>query len=386
MRVRRVGLVAGFAAFASALLLAVPSVPAAQAAGAPSVAPRTSVVRTSAGFRLSWTRVAGATGYQIGYWQPYTIAYDGGDVWDTGYASSYISKHVGVWVTHNVSASTLSVSVPTDSADWMDAGGRANDYWMVRARNAAGFGPYSTGAASQCAKLYFVSARGSGQNPGGSGFDQGAGVQGAGVYSALVSRLRFGAGQTQMDPVNYAARPVNVAAMASTNMDYYNKSEQGGVNVFKGEVANIVSGCPGSRIVMFGFSQGAQAAADAFAQLSVSQRKHVTKLILFADPRRNPHDPHIAYAPTDPGNSGVLWPVSGTRGDLPTLGTWQATSWCMSKDLICNANRDSSSSYHGGPAYTCYQQYAAYYLALQGRQAGWAPRANTARPSCRMTD
>ena len=92
-----------------------------------------------------------------------------------------------------------------------------------------------------------------------------------------------------------------------------------------------------SKIVLLGYSQGAQATGDAYEQiyagLTKAQREHIAAVVLWGDPRYN-HDDHLADR-DDRGTDGLL----GTRKPFPNDAKQQKDSkifsYCNNRDIIC---------------------------------------------------
>jgi hypothetical protein len=119
---------------------------------------------------------------------------------------------------------------------------------------------------------------------------------------------------------------------------YHDSEDQGRREVLSWLKRQLGGACGrASKIVLLGYSQGAQATADAYEQiyagLSSAQRKQIAAIVLWGDPRYN-HDDHLADR-DDRITNGLL----GTRPPLPNDAKQQKDSkifsYCNYRDIIC---------------------------------------------------
>ncbi|HEU5004970.1 MAG TPA: cutinase family protein [Candidatus Saccharimonadales bacterium] len=89
-----------------------------------------------------------------------------------------------------------------------------------------------------------------------------------------------------------------------------------------------ISSCPSTRIVLDGYSQGAQVTGDVYQSLTFSQRRHIFGVVLFGDPRYN-HSSVTDMAKRD--NNGIL-PV---RDKFPRDSRGKVLSYCHAQDPVC---------------------------------------------------
>jgi hypothetical protein len=115
----------------------------------------------------------------------------------------------------------------------------------------------------------------------------------------------------------------------------YHASEDQGRKAVLSFVGSEIAGTCGSssKIILLGYSQGAQATADAYEQLKPAQRGHVAAVVLWGDPRYN-HADHAADR-DDRRWDGAL----GTRHSFPDDAKpghgSKVFSYCNAHDPIC---------------------------------------------------
>ena len=341
------------------------------AAHVPANAPKVTVTRTTRGFKLRWTGVAGARGYHV--WMRQAV---GGDAGDHDYL---VTGEKWVPLQSAMAASTRSTNVGASAFTYETHANYASAAWGVSAFNSAGDGPIGASRAG-CAKAYFVSARGSGQNPSSSddnGYAYGMGRYGYTVYRQAMTRLHIGPGQFQADSVNYPAR--SVQWWGTVDPEQYKMSRDSGIAVTRTIIRSIVGHCTRARIIVSGFSQGADAVAYAFNRSSASTKKHITMLQLIADPHRNVADRGIRFRPAEKSQNG--WYGPRHRFTHRTDG-YQIETWCGSDDDICS--RSGTVSVPNHVSYDCDVQWAAESIAARARSIGWKPKADLTHPTCTM--
>ncbi len=360
---------------------------------APAVAPQVSVERlASGGYAISWTPVEGATAYQVSYDAP-----GGSFEQPRGYlfGPSGSTRVLGVVP----SAEPLRFVTPDLLTPETNAFALSTAF-HVSAMNGVAAGPEGVARAATCASGYFIAARGSGQNPdtGLGAYAQGLGSRALGVYEDARSRLGLSHSMFQANAVNYPAISVGWDNPWSVDNAEYNQSADAGRTAARATVSNILRKCPGSKIVLFGYSQGAHVIGDVFQQLTAGQKAHVLSVQLFADAaRRGLPWSKVAVAATDPGITTLprrlLWAGiegGGVFGEPRARFTGltdrgQVESWCNLLDDICHFETILGIRVHPAAAYDCYQLWAARNLAQRARDAGWVSAAKVSEPtSCRL--
>lgn len=111
----------------------------------------------------------------------------------------------------------------------------------------------------------------------------------------------------------------------------YHGSAADGEKWLQTNITAEIAACPGTKLLLTGYSQGAQVTGDVYQRdVSSSERHHIIAVVLFGDPYFNPTD-----AASDRGNfahngrGGVL----GTR--QPFGGDARVLSYCHLHDPIC---------------------------------------------------
>jgi hypothetical protein len=189
-----------------------------------------------------------------------------------------------------------------------------------------------------CPGVVYLAARGSGQNGIFTGpFAQGLGDRGRRVMEGLRTALGKDRHALPAIAVDYPA--VAVAFNPSGQIQpgsypaIYNDSVRLGVEHAQSVVNRLADICPASRLVLFGYSQGAQVIGDAFAGLEEKVRAHVARLILFADAAYAPGDGQLRYRPSAAPGHGI----KGQRAAFPPSTHTVIESWCWDEDVVCQS-------------------------------------------------
>jgi hypothetical protein len=224
--------------------------------------------------------------------------------------------------------------------------------------------------------------------------DRGLGMTGF----ALLERLRAvePAGAVDGYSAYYPAAPTSFGINlinAGTVAQVYRASVAAGVAEAVRELNQINADCPGSRVLLTGFSQGAEVIRRVLASpfLSPSIASPRLLVVLFGDPNFDPreanvpgsptHDPARAtvilngsYDPTRTGLGDFLEPVIPVPPPLPARFT--VASWCHAKDVVCQGEGDS------GPhsSYSRQDVDAAAYLAAHHFATTGGPAPTAAVP------
>lgn len=91
--------------------------------------------------------------------------------------------------------------------------------------------------------------------------------------------------------------------------------------------------CPNIRLILVGYSQGAQVTGDVYqTELTNDERRHIADVLLFGDPYFKPHDPSDRGSFSD--RSGALGSRSSFHGPSRVL------SYCHHHDPVCQAQGD----------------------------------------------
>jgi len=156
-------------------------------------------------------------------------------------------------------------------------------------------------SADPCSDVAVVFARGTHQEPG-------LGNMGQAFVDSLTSQL--GGRSVDVYAVNYPAN------------DDYHGSATAGSNDASAHIQNTVAGCPNTKIVLGGYSQGATVINLATAAMPAPVANHVAAVALFGEPSS--------------GFSSMLW---GGQ-PLPTISPLYSSktiSLCAPDDPICSS-------------------------------------------------
>ncbi|KAL7963774.1 carbohydrate esterase family 5 protein [Trichoderma compactum] len=188
----------------------------------------------------------------------------------------------------------------------------------------------STAAAATqptCAKgLYMVVARGS-EEPAGTG-----------VTGNLTSQIAAKVPNSQVVPVDYPA-----------TLSDYETSEGDGVKAMQLLINNYSQACPGNKIAILGYSQGAQVSSDSVCgsagepfiddkALSDSAMNSVVAIAIFGDPT------HVANLTYDRGTSvkDGLFDRSAASVDQCKKYASRIISYCDKGDIYCDAGTNAT--------------------------------------------
>ena len=125
----------------------------------------------------------------------------------------------------------------------------------------------------------------------------------------------------------------------------YLPSAELGVRNVQRNVRDLLATCPGSRLVLGGYSQGAQVIHAALARLSESEAERIAAVVLFGDPYFNAQDTEVAAQRStsaglafNPLRVGVAF-YRALRfpklGNLPATLAGKVFSWCHDFDPVC---------------------------------------------------
>jgi cutinase len=158
----------------------------------------------------------------------------------------------------------------------------------------------TTAAADPCSDVSVVFARGTHQEPG-------LGNIGQAFVDSLTSQL--GGKSVDVYAVNYPA-----------NDDYHNSANAGASDA-SAHIQGVVAGCPNSRIVLGGYSQGSTVIDLATNSMPPAVADHVAAVALFGEPTSQ--------------FSSMLWGGQALPTINPAYGS-KVTSVCAPDDPICS--------------------------------------------------
>jgi acetylxylan esterase len=174
---------------------------------------------------------------------------------------------------------------------------------------------------SGCAKVAVITARASGE------------AAGEGITGSLVTQI-----------VNTSTQTVSRASVTypATLTNYASSSAQG-ESALKTQLTNEVNACPTTKVVLLGYSQGAQVVEDMFsgggggllgattAPLATSITSHVAAVATFGDPR------HVTGVAVDLGTARTngLFPRSASQDSALAAASSKIQAYCDANDEFC---------------------------------------------------
>ena len=246
--------------------------------------------------------------------------------------------------------------------------------------------PSTTAAPKECAqRATVIGARGSGDPQSGhAAADKygdsvhGMGKPGAALAVALANRLARG--RVTFLPVIYPAvgllgdwRKILNLGGAVSNLGFlgaYTGSVNDGKRILRQEISTERRLCPKVKLVLVGYSQGAQVVADVYSRdLNPQQRSQIAGVVLFGDPYFNPADSAFDQGSFDPTRHGIL----GTRPRYPASAAGRIFSICHSYDPICQGPGRIDFNQHTNYQYDAWIKIAAAKIAARLNAAVLAP-------------
>lgn len=263
---------------------------------------------------------------------------------------------------------------------------------VVPVASAAGVasGPAAAGASAQCAQVWFMGARGSGQsgtvNPRKGQYGMGPEVDY--MYSVVYNDLKARGLTTEPMAVHYAADSVDVlkpdaavlqllkdGAVAAATVEWvhssvhkYDASMDDGIKQAEDDVAAVLSACPDAQVIMAGYSQGAVAMHDAenyLARNKPDDFAHIAGTLLLGDPDRVPHTKAKTFGTEPAGGEGLrvylclvkLFHICLVKPrDVPAPATTAeiANSGDIVADFTLGDLTSSATRKHGSSVHTSY--------------------------------
>ncbi len=144
-------------------------------------------------------------------------------------------------------------------------------------------------AGQLCQNIELISVRGSGDTSSAMGE----------LGSAIDAELDTKASLGHVNAYSHYGLPytaVGVAVWKPTMPVAYWLSERQGRNMLRAHIRQLTDDCPGIKIAIVGYSQGAQVVGDVFSKkvggLTARQLSQVAAVVLVADPRFNSREPY----------------------------------------------------------------------------------------------
>lgn len=206
---------------------------------------------------------------------------------------------------------------------------------------------------SGCATVAIIGARGSGQPHTQSGVITDFGPQLSAVSKATAARLN------SRHTVRYIGIPYQAVNVKNAEAVKYNASVKDGVNRMTTYLVGTARSCPNTKIVLAGYSQGAQVARTVAGNLSNALASRVAVLLL-ADPKRNFNDGTYGLE-LNFGSGAVSNGVLKAGKVLPTNIRTHVIVVCYTKDPVCNSPANLNQAVVGG-ASTQTKNHSDFYL------------------------
>jgi len=232
----------------------------------------------------------------------------------------------------------------------------------LAASSATAVGPFPdytpprTTNMDACPSVAVVGFRGSGE-----AFDDGTlGLGGVKpLYDAL--SVRFGAANVGASAVSYPAVPWAISVsrldawLADINYGFrnvflgqYPDSVATGANDGLSDITHLAVRCPSTKIVVAGFSQGAEVARRVLNGLNTSAGSHVVAAVFMGDPTfRAGETGVVRVGGTAPAAQGVSWiPYGSTIVPIQSRYHGRVISACHDSDIVCRGQAGASLSGH----------------------------------------
>jgi hypothetical protein len=225
----------------------------------------------------------------------------------------------------------------------------------------------------KCADYEFVAMRGSGEGSSDPGspnhYDpqyDGAGSTLRAAYTALNKQLGHMGYTSALDAVDYEAVALNnierIEGVINT-LGPYTESVGDGVEKLTQAIGDVQEQCPDSKIILGGYSQGAQVidetlnmkthgvydtlTAEAYVKwenanytpISSSTANSIAGILLYGDPKFNGSDTTVNSGTDDPAHSGVWLLHQKWNTQLRDAAT-KVVSDCHLADPVCNSRKD----------------------------------------------
>jgi hypothetical protein len=187
-------------------------------------------------------------------------------------------------------------------------------------------------ASFSCPSVQFVGVRGSGESYFGN---DGLGSTVDDVKNQLVAKGVTGLG---VEAIMYPAVPLFYDGLTAYPADYAASVEQG-EDALTSFFDTFSSHCSSTPVILVGYSQGAQIAADVADALPSAIQAQIVAMTLFGDPLFNPTQSAVDVY----NNSGLygVWSTPGGPGgfpprQVPSSLASRSVSYCLANDPICN--------------------------------------------------
>ncbi|MET0929283.1 MAG: cutinase family protein [Aeromicrobium sp.] len=193
------------------------------------------------------------------------------------------------------------------------------------ARSAGPDEPPRPLAGATCADVVVLGVRGSGQ---AADQNLGVGKEVLRTVTDLARRVERRDGTSmRLDAVRYDA---SGTATGSTYFEHVSA----GARLLGRQARDLVAQCPGSRLAVVGFSQGADVVHEFADDVRPALARRIALVGMIADPRRNPADSihQWSYAPDPVPHPGLLGAGAPVDADVRAV----AISFCVKGDEVCS--------------------------------------------------
>jgi hypothetical protein len=214
--------------------------------------------------------------------------------------------------------------------------------WLVSAMLVASSAPVMAAPSHwdpsrSCPTVFAVGVRGSGETRAAGGLDahHGFGARSAGILGALGDVLAPHGIRWAPVSVDYPAIGVDAAARGLLDLrsDGYGASVAAGVAALTDLIASLRDACPGSLLVLVGYSQGAEVIRRALAGEGILEGPDFVGAVLIADPRFNATDGIGLRGSFQENRRGIRASTFSTP--LPELAAGRTFSLCNAGDIVC---------------------------------------------------
>lgn len=149
--------------------------------------------------------------------------------------------------------------------------------------------------------------------------------------------------------------------IARANPDAYFASANSGTKILTNAILDIEKRCPLTKIIVMGYSQGAQVVHQALSSFSFEQANHVSSVVLIADPLRDKDDPNsVVYDPKNHPEELAQIGSSDLRGGIingsarlelsgfaiPSSLKDRVIEVCNTDDIVCFAGVGAGIAAH----------------------------------------
>jgi hypothetical protein len=143
-------------------------------------------------------------------------------------------------------------------------------------------------------------------------------------------------------PIGYPAIPVGDGGSVQYGGNYITSVNKG-YEALSGELSKLQSACPNTKVILVGYSQGAQVAGDVYESLGAAGQKRII-LVMFGDPLFNPVQSRVDLPQSgqwkyNPSLRGIYQFYSPQMHLVPTVSVQNMHSYCLKGDPVCNYSK-----------------------------------------------